>query len=279
MKKLKKISLIVVSVLVSLILLDTLQARLLKQSPFISWQEKINEDSYVDKGIILNTYYCVKDTDIVTVSWHFSNTKFTCPEYDNNEHTFLGIVTEVNKTHLMVEPYAYEEELYSSDKFLIELDNYNNTNYEVETIVKITYKGMIYESYPAQIDTTKIEIKTLDNFKLIFQEKNKNTKKQIIDKKTSKQYDYNIYTYNGEVEIVVDNQKYSLENALKSNKITMNEILAKAIKDFPNAASYDDGGSIEYHYDNYTILKLHTIDGNKDVYIGNKDFTIHDIEH
>jgi hypothetical protein len=31
----------------------------------------------------------------------------------------------------------------------------------------------------------------------------------------------------------------------------MEEIIAKANKDFPNEVSYDDGGSIEYHYELY----------------------------
>lgn len=30
---------------------------------------------------------------------------------------------------------------------------------------------------------------------------------------------------------------------------------------------YDDGGSMEYRYDNYCIIKSNSLDGNKDVYI------------
>ena len=57
----------------------------------------------------------------------------------------------------------------------------------------------------------------------------------------------------------------------------MEEIIAKANKDLPVVISYDDGGSIEYHYENYTIIKFHTLDGNRDVYIGNKNMTINDL--
>ena len=57
----------------------------------------------------------------------------------------------------------------------------------------------------------------------------------------------------------------------------MEEIIAKANKDLPDAIPYDDGGSIEYHYENYTIIKFHTLDGNRDVYIGNKNMTINDL--
>ena len=33
-----------------------------------------------------------------------------------------------------------------------------------------------------------------------------------------------------------------------------------------------------YQYSNYTIIKCHTLDGNKDMYIGTKYMTINDLE-
>ena len=57
----------------------------------------------------------------------------------------------------------------------------------------------------------------------------------------------------------------------------MEEIIAKANKDLPVAISYDDGGSIEYHYENYTIIKFHTLDGNRDVYIGVPEMILSDV--
>ena len=62
----------------------------------------------------------------------------------------------------------------------------------------------------------------------------------------------------------------------------MDEIIAKANKDLNEniitGDMYKDGGSMEYHYENYTIIKCHTVDGNRDVYIGTKDMTINDLE-
>ena len=78
MKKSLKIILIVIGIIAGFILLDTLQARIFKNSPIISWKEKLDGDSYVDKGILVDTYYCRKD-DIEEVSWHLKNSKFTCP--------------------------------------------------------------------------------------------------------------------------------------------------------------------------------------------------------
>lgn len=75
----------------------------------------------------------------------------------------------------------------------------------------------------------------------------------------------------------IDDKEYTLKEALLENRITIEEIIQKANKDFPNAISYDDGGSMEYHYENYTIIKCHTLNGNRDVYIGTKDMTLNDV--
>lgn len=89
MKKSIKIILTIIGFLIGTILLDTIQARIFKHSPFISWKESLpDDDSYVDKGILMDTYYCTEEKDIVTVSWHFKYSKYTCPidnEIINND--------------------------------------------------------------------------------------------------------------------------------------------------------------------------------------------------
>ena len=80
-----------------------------------------------------------------------------CSEKKNEEHSFLGKILEVSSSYIIVEPNEEEEERKSSDKFHIELKK-DNTTYEVGTYIKITYTGSIKESYPAQIQTTNIEI-------------------------------------------------------------------------------------------------------------------------
>ena len=86
MKKYIKISLIALLIIISIIILDTVVARVLKRSPIISWRTNVSDsDSYVDKGILLDTYYCVKEKDIMNVSWHYKSSKFTCPIDNINE--------------------------------------------------------------------------------------------------------------------------------------------------------------------------------------------------
>lgn len=79
MKKIK-ITLIIIGILISIIFIDTIQAIIFKNSPIISWREQLKDsDNWVDKGIIIDTYYCTKEEDIITVSWNFKTTKYTCP--------------------------------------------------------------------------------------------------------------------------------------------------------------------------------------------------------
>lgn len=81
-KKAKKHKKIIapVTILITIILLDTVQAIVFKNIPTISWKEELlDEDSYVDRGILIDTYYCVKSDDIMTVIPTFKNTNFNCP--------------------------------------------------------------------------------------------------------------------------------------------------------------------------------------------------------
>jgi hypothetical protein len=52
----------------------------LKHSPIIRWKETLEDgDSWVNRGILIDTYYCTKEQDVVTVYWKFKGSQFTCP--------------------------------------------------------------------------------------------------------------------------------------------------------------------------------------------------------
>ena len=85
MKKILKITIIFFSLIFGIILIDTLQARIFKNSPIISWKNNLEDnDSYVDVGILMDTYYCTKEKDIVTINHYLKSTKFTCPIDNEN---------------------------------------------------------------------------------------------------------------------------------------------------------------------------------------------------
>ena len=72
-------------------------------------------------------------------------------------HAFVGIISECEHKSMIVIPNENENEFKSSDKFRIEYVS-GFTSCNVGDKVRITYEGMINESYPAQIGTTSIEI-------------------------------------------------------------------------------------------------------------------------
>lgn len=85
--------------------------------------------------------------------------------------------------------------------------------------------------------------------------------------------DYGLYTIGGDVEITIEQDMvYSLEDALKEKRISVQSILDQAILDekygICEGTFYNDGGSIEYRYKDCTILKLNSLDGNRDLIIG-----------
>ena len=97
--------------------------------------------------------------------------------------------------------------------------------------------------------------------------------KQIAKTNQYDNIDYGLYTIAGDVTVTVEQDMvYSLEDALNQKIISVQSILDQAKEDekygICETASYNDGGSIEYRYHDYTILKLNKLDGNKDLIIG-----------
>ena len=95
-------------------------------------------------------------------------------------------------------------------------------------------------------------------------------------------YDFNIFTYGGDVSFTFDTDMvYTFETALQENIVTADKILEQARIDSEygicEEGFYSDGGSVEYLYDDYTILKYDTLDGRKDLVIGIKGQIINDV--
>lgn len=108
--------------------------------------------------------------------------------------------------------------------------------------------------------------------------KNKEIKQLIFPEVSSyvKPLNYKLYSYGLEkIIITVEDKEYALEEALRQNKVTIENI----VKFLENGAlygnwqknNYDDGGSIMYKNFEFAFLKCNTLAGNKDYYIGNID--------
>ena len=201
---------------------------------------------------------------------------------NSNYPSFYGKVIESKASYIIVEPYEDEEIRNSSDKISIGLGKYNDAIYMVGTNLKITYTGTIQETYPAKIDVLNIEIKSVDDFEIGFETREDLEIKTIVLKDEIKDYTYSVFSMGGNVTIQIKEQLYTLRDALLNNKITIDEILQKANRDLDSdkikGGMYKDGGSMEYQYNNYTIVKFNNLNGKRDLYIIPAGKTLNDIE-
>ena len=195
---------------------------------------------------------------------------------EDEENSFVGTVLEETTTYMIVEPNEDEEERRTADKIQI---NYGVDHidylYGIGRKVIINYTGYIKETYPAQINTDNILTDGYKEFKLSVKKSNNKNKIKILNNQELYKWnsEFDLYYYGlDEVNIFVDDKTMSLEQALRSGKMTIDGILAKANQDVSEGIIqtevYKDGGTTEWYYEDYTIIKCHSLDGNRDVYIG-----------
>lgn len=198
------------------------------------------------------------------------------------EYSFCGVIKQVEQNLFFVEPDEGEEIRKSADKIMVgKLKLDTNVKFEVGERVKITYDGDVMETYPAQIKAIRYENIENKEFTIKVYDKSPeeyNVVHKILDKDETVKYDYDIYAYKVSVNIVINGEEMSLRNALLENKITMEEIIEKSEDYIPKPVVYEDGGSVAYPYETYTIIKVHNLEGNRDVYIGMPGLDINDLE-
>ena len=87
---------------------------------------------------------------------------------------------------------------------------------------------------------------------------------------------YKIYYYGiDSAMITVGEDNYDFEQAILTGTLTLDEILdeMKLYGELNDGGTkiYKDNGSRKYFSDSYTIIKCNTVDGNRDIYIGDND--------
>ena len=95
---------IIILTIICIIFIDSIQAILFKNSPLIGYRDDYlaDMDSYVDRGILVDTYYCVEEDDIVNVLVKFKFSKFDC--FVDNE-----INCPLNPNFEYIEPMDFAE--------------------------------------------------------------------------------------------------------------------------------------------------------------------------
>lgn len=154
-----------------------------------------------------------------------------------------------------------------------------------ENIVQVIFYGYLLEltEIPVICEYTLDSSLYEKKYDLTYVQRKDMGVKQIAKINQFDNTDFDVYTLGGDVIITIEQDMlYSLEDALNQKVITVNSILEQAKLDekygICETVFYKDGGSIEYRYKDYTILKFNTLDGNKDLIIGISDSIINN-EH
>ena len=97
--------------------------------------------------------------------------------------------------------------------------------------------------------------------------------KQVAKPNQFDNINFGVYTLAGDVLITIEQDMvYSLEDVFQEKIISVQSILDQAKLDekygICEVALYSDGGSVEYRYKDYTLLKFNSLDGNQDFIIG-----------
>ena len=190
---------------------------------------------------------------------------------------FIGTVLEESDTYMYVEPDEGEEERELSDSIgvfytTIHKDYFYGTGRRV-----VVYYQSDAVSDEGEIVSDDISTEGFRDFEIIVEENGQARFERVLaaDEADSSIVfnNINVKTYGVDVKFAADGKMVSLQEALEKGFITPQAITARANRDVrlnqAKEITYRDGGSREYVYDGYKIIKYHTEDGKRDLYIGN----------
>ncbi|MBO5121242.1 MAG: hypothetical protein J6C28_06135 [Bacilli bacterium] len=266
MKKQLKIILIILGTLIGIILLDTLQARILKHSPIISWEEELaDEDSYVDRGIIIDTFYCTKEKDIQTISWKFKGNKFTCP-IDNVSISYLReLQNDIDDIIIQKKDYNNFSASYVDEENKVLIIELVDNSKEEQNWFK---KNIMDSEYIQFKQGEKATVSTMD-----FYISKPETHDDIKFNDYYKISDRTIYLAGNIEEFYVmpeDDTKVTLKHYMSNICETFDESIKSITDNLDKKDILKDGGTTIYKSKDkdITMIVCKTIDGNKDIFIG-----------
>ncbi len=225
----------------------------------------------------IDMYRMDKNLPVVFSTWGYDYAPpvehiIKCPA--EAPRAFLATVLEEDTTYMLVEPDKESDEYKCADKIRIEYGtDHVDYLYGVGRKVVIYYSGMILESYPAMIITDDISTEGFKDFEISVVKSEDNNERFVL--KDGR--DISLYYYGlDEVNIEIDGKTIPLETAIKKRFVTLDGIVAKASRKAQEGSVteliFEDGGSVLYRFEGFSILKKHTRDGNRDVHIKSTNY-------
>ena len=179
---------------------------------------------------------------------------------------------------------------YENNKIVKKVfDNIEKEEQEENTIIVLKGEN-IDELYLLRYSKKDIPVEYNSEYTLNItrKEDNSNIKRELItDKNFEQKHGYNVYYYGiEEVKVLQNGKEIDFKEAISKDNAIIEKIVLKAEKDtglgiVKNYGMYKDGGTEEYEYDNYNIIKSNRLAGensrNRDVYITRSDLKYYKI--
>ena len=179
---------------------------------------------------------------------------------------------------------------YENNKIVKKVfDNIEKEEQEENTIIVLKGEN-IDELYLLRYNKKDVSVEYNSEYTLNItrKEDDSNIKKELItDKNFEQKHRYNVYYYGVEkVKVLQNGKEVDLKEAILKDNAIIEKIVLKAEKDtglgiVKNYGMYKDGGTEEYEYDNYNIIKSNRLAGensrNRDVYITRSDLKYYKI--
>ena len=179
---------------------------------------------------------------------------------------------------------------YENNKIVKKVfDNIEKEEQEENTIIVLKGEN-IDELYLLRYSKKDIPVEYNSEYTLNItrKEDDSNIKRELItDKNFEQKHGYNVYYYGVEkVKVLQNGKEIDLKEAISKDNEIIEKIVLKAEKDtglgiVKNYGMYKDGGTEEYEYDDYNIIKSNRLAGensrNRDVYITRSDLKYYKI--
>ena len=249
------------------------------------WKCNISDkEMYIDKYYKSNFYCDSKELETIDINEFLLHFEKKYKEYRNDFVKIEGKISEIQGLKSL-EMKAYELEVDKLNGYVTFDDNvklrfvFNGdyeklSNYSVYDNVKVIGRvtKMEYDEndiYTITLVDSKIVSSGLYNdFEvLVTEDKKCETGNRIYYENKDQKYYFNCLN---DIDIKYSEEDiYELNYLLQDNKIKLEDLYKKA----NSQDTYDDGGSTIYRYDNFSILKCNTIEGNKDIIFGDTNLT------
>lgn len=171
-------------------------------------------------------------------------------DYSNDSYSSQGIVNE----EYLMQPYKMERKFVKEENLIQIIIKRSDMSSDVQDEVEL---------FEYELQNTDY----IENNHIYYAQR----KDMGVDKINSEE-EFNINVVGGNVTIAKNNEEAKdFSEAIEAKYISIDEILEQAEVDSKYGVCrrgfYSDGGTIEYSYQDYTLIKANTLAGNKDFII------------